>query len=118
MSKKILVVEDNELNRKLLVDILENLGYEVTQAQDGEIALNLLTNNHFDLVLLDIQLPKISGYEVMKQMPNKVPTIVVSACCMADEISIAKDSGCLDYITKPVNVSEFVKKINTYLPLE
>lgn len=115
MPKRILIVEDNILNMKLMADILENLGYSVTKAIDGEIALDILSREDFDLILLDIQLPKKSGYEVLREMNKQIPTIVVSACCMEEEILKAKNKGCVDYITKPINLTAFVDKINSYL---
>lgn len=115
MDKRILIVEDNELNMKLMADLLENAGYTITKAKDGELALEILSKQDFDLILLDIQLPKKSGYEVLKEMEKSIPTIVVSACCMEDEILKAKAKGCIDYIKKPLNVKEFVAKINNYL---
>lgn len=115
MPKRILIIEDNILNMKLMTDILENLGYQITKAVDGEMALEILEKEDFDLILLDIQLPKKSGYEVLKEMNKRIPTIVVSACCMEEEILKAKDKGCIDYITKPINVKAFVDKINSYL---
>ena len=115
MSKKILIVEDNELNMKLMADILETSGYEVAKAIDGEEALDVLSEQKFDLMILDIQLPKKSGYEVLQEKQQDVPTIIVSACCMEDEVMKAKAIGCLDYITKPIKVVEFLTKIKSYL---
>ncbi len=115
MAKKILIVEDNPLNMKLMADLLESQGHEIFKAVDGEEALEMIEKNDFDLVLLDIQLPKKSGYEVLRQRKKKPPTIVVSACCMEDEIDRAKAKGCLDFITKPIIVAEFLSKINFYL---
>ena len=115
MPKKILIVEDNPLNMKLMADILESQKYSVSKAVDGEEALEAIAGEDFDMVLLDLQLPKKSGYQVLKEMKKKPPTIVVSACCMEDEIGRAKAKGCLDFITKPINVGEFLSKINSYL---
>lgn len=115
MPKRILIVEDNFLNMKLMADILENLGYQITKAIDGEVALEILDKEDFDLILLDIQLPKKSGYQVLKEMNKQIPTIVVSACCMEEEILKAKNKGCIDYITKPINVKVFIEKINSHL---
>lgn len=115
MAKRILIVEDNEMNMKLMADILEEIGYDITKAEDGEIALKVLEKQDFDLILLDIQLPKKSGYDVLKEMKKNIPTIAVSACCMEDEILKAKTNGCLDYIKKPLNINEFVTKIRHYL---
>lgn len=110
--KKILIVEDNELNMKLMADLLENFAYSVTKTYNGEEALKSLEKNDFDLMLLDIQLPKKSGYDVLKEMKKKIPVIVVSACCLEEEINTAKEYGCIDYITKPINIREFMEKIN------
>lgn len=115
MPKKILIVEDNKLNMKLMADILGEIGYDITKAEDGEVALEILEHQDFDLILLDIQLPKKSGYDVLKEMKKNIPTIAVSACCMEDEILKAKASGCLDYIKKPLNINEFIAKIKHYL---
>ncbi len=115
MQKEILIVEDNELNMKLMSDLMESLGHKVTKAADGECALNIIENNDFDLILLDIQLPKKSGYEVLKEMKKNIPTIVVSACCMDDEITKAKNKGCIDFVTKPIIIKDFVTKIQSYL---
>lgn len=115
MKRKILVVEDNELNMKLMSDLLENQGYEVAKAYDGVEAIEAIRQNDFNLMLLDIQLPKKSGYDVLNEIEKKIPTIVVSACCMDDEISRAKHKGCIDYITKPINISDFITKIKTHL---
>lgn len=112
MAKNILIVEDNELNMKLMSDLLENAGYNITKAYDGDMALQLLEISDFDLMLLDIQLPKKSGYDVLNEMKKDIPTIAVSACCMEDEILKAKVKGCIDYITKPLDIKEFVNRIN------
>ncbi len=113
MQKKILIVEDNELNMKLMVDILESQGHKPSKAFDGEEALKLIDKNDYDLILLDLQLPIKSGYQVLKEMKKTTPVIVVSACCMDEEIEKAK--GCVDFITKPINVLDFISKINNYL---
>ena len=115
MPKQILIVEDNELNMKLMVDILESQGYQPNKAFDGQEALNLIDKDNYDLVLLDLQLPIKSGYQVLNEMKKNTPVIVVSACCMDDEIEKAKAKGCIDFITKPINVIDFVSKINNYL---
>ncbi len=114
MSEKILIVEDNPLNMKLMSDILESQGYSVVKAEDGEEALLIIEQEDLDLILLDLQLPKKSGYQVLKEMQKNIPTMVVSACCMEEEISKAKTKGCLEFITKPINVAEFLSKINSF----
>ena len=88
---KILIAEDNELNLKLMFDILSSQRYEIETAFDGESALEKLLNNHYDLLLLDLQMPKLTGFEVLEKIKEqniKIKTIVVSACAMNAEIKI------------------------------
>ncbi len=115
MPKKILIVEDNELNMKLMSDILTAYGYLVFKASDGEAALHLIADDIFDLILLDLQLPKVSGYEVLKKIHTHTPIVVVSACCTEEEISKAKLKGCIDFISKPIIVNDFLSKVRLYL---
>lgn len=115
---KILIAEDNSLNSKLLFDILSSQEYEVEVATDGEITLEKILNNSYDLLLLDLQMPKISGFGVLEELKRKnikIKTIVVSACAMTEEIEKAKALGCLDFITKPIRLNEFLAKVKSTL---
>jgi len=115
---KILIAEDNDLNLKLMMDILSVQNYQVESAQDGEIALKMLKKNEYDLLLLDLQMPKISGFGVLEQLQkdkNKIKTVVVSACAMAQEIERAKELGCVDFITKPIRLNDFLATIKRVL---
>ena len=112
MAKRILVVEDNELNMKLMCDVLSVNGYDVTQAADGEFALNLLKNMDFDLILLDMQMPKKSGYEVLAEIEKDIPIIIVSAYARKEEIDKVKDFKHIDYLTKPLNIKQFLYKVS------
>lgn len=113
---KILIAEDNELNLKLMRDLLENMGHTVESAQDGEIAIQKLVENKYDLLLLDLLMPKLSGFKVLeylKEKDIKLKTIVVSACAMEEEIQRAKALGCVDFITKPIRINEFMSVVKS-----
>ena len=112
---KILVIEDNELNLKLMKDILCAQGYEVDFACDGQDGLDKAQNNEYDLILLDIQMPVVSGYDFLKTYQKQTPVIVVSACAMENEINQAKELGCVDYISKPIQVMGFLNTVKKYV---
>lgn len=115
---KILIAEDNELNLKLMFDILVSKGYDVETVTDGEAAYSKLTQTDYDLLLLDLQMPKLSGFEVLKKIKEhniQIKTIVVSACAMNTEIEKAKTLGCLDFITKPIRLNEFLTSVKSAL---
>jgi len=120
--KKILIVEDNPINLKLLRDILTFQKYVVLEASEGESAIKIIEENFqtIDLILMDIQLPGMSGLDVITCLKSsikysKIPIIVISAYAMHSDIEKSKKAGCVDYITKPINVQEFIIKINTFL---
>ena len=112
---KILIVEDNELNLKLMKDMLSIQGYDIDSAQDGQQGLDKAQNNNYDLILLDLQMPVLSGYEFMASYTKQTPIIVVSACAMEEEIQKAKSMGCCDFISKPIKIVEFLETIKKYL---
>lgn len=112
---KILVIEDNELNLKLMKDILEAQGYHVETASDGQDGIQKANDNEFDLILLDIQMPEVSGYDFLQQYDKKTPVVVVSACAMDTEIEKAKALGCADYIAKPIRIVEFISTVKKYI---
>jgi Response regulator containing a CheY-like receiver domain and an HD-GYP domain len=116
----ILVIEDNPINMELTVDLLESYGYDVTPAEDGFIALDKVKEKEFDLILLDIQLPKMDGLEVLSrlkedQTTKDIPVIALTAHSMRgdDERFIA--AGCIDYISKPIDIHSFKEKIQYHL---
>lgn len=108
---RILIVEDNELNLKLMKDILESRSYSVDTALDGQNGLDKAMSGEYDLILLDIQMPVVSGYDFLARFKEETPVIVVSACAMSIEIQRAKDLGCVGYIAKPINISEFLDAV-------
>ncbi len=116
----ILVIEDNPVNMELTVDLLESYEYQVTPAEDGFIALEKVKENYFDLILLDIQLPKMDGLEVLSRLKDDegtkdIPVIALTAHSMRgdDERFIA--AGCIDYISKPIDIHAFKEKIKYHL---
>lgn len=117
--KNILVVEDNEENLKLFKDILGLQNYEVKTAQDGFEGLEELTENNYDLLILDLNLPRMNGFELMKKINNdKIkcpPILVVSAHAMEKEIKEAQALGCTKYITKPINIIDFLTTVKRIL---
>lgn len=112
---KILIIEDNELNLKLVKDILEVQGYETETAENGQIGLQKANEKNFDLILLDIQMPVLSGYEFLEVYEKQTPIIVLSACAMETEVEKAKSLGCSDYISKPIKIVEFLETVKKYI---
>ncbi len=120
MSKKILIVEDNELNMKLFNDLLQANGYETVQTMDGRDAMSLAREHKPDLVLMDIQLPEISGLEVTKMMKadddlKSIPVVAVTAFAMKGDEEKIREGGCEGYIAKPISVPTFLDTIGKFL---
>lgn len=120
MSKKILIVEDNELNMKLFNDLLQANGYETVQTMDGRDAMSLAREHRPDLILMDIQLPEISGLEVTKMMKadddlRDIPVVAVTAFAMKGDEEKIRQGGCEGYIAKPISVPTFLETITKFL---
>lgn len=120
MSKKVLVVEDNELNMKLFHDLLEAHGYQTVQTRNGNEVLNLARRENPDLILMDIQLPEVSGLDVTRWLKSdpelkKIPVIAVTAFAMKGDEQKIREGGCEDYISKPISVTGFIETIQKYL---
>lgn len=120
MPKTILIIEDNELNMKLFNDLLQAHGFNTIQSRDGREAFDLAKKHVPDLILMDIQLPGISGLEVTKLIkadPNlkKIPVIAVTAFAMKGDEEKIREGGCEGYIAKPISVSVFLETINKFL---
>ena len=120
MGKKVLIVEDNELNMKLFNDLLEAHGYETVQATEGKMALEVAKKEIPDLVLMDIQLPEVSGLEVTRWMKNDdnlkhIPIIAVTAFAMKGDEDKIREGGCEDYISKPISVKKFIAVVRKHL---
>ena len=120
MPKKVLVVEDNELNMKLFNDLLEANGYQVIQTRDGLSALELARQHRPDLILMDIQLPEVSGIEVTKWLKEDddlraIPVIAVTAFAMKGDEQKIREGGCEAYISKPISVMHFLDVVRKHL---
>jgi two-component system, cell cycle response regulator DivK len=120
MQKTVLVVEDNELNMKLFNDLLEAHGYNVVQTRDGLSALEIARKHMPDLILMDIQLPEVSGIEVtkwLKEDPDlkRIPVIAVTAFAMKGDEQKIREGGCEAYISKPISVVGFLQTIDKFL---
>ncbi len=120
MAKTVLIVEDNELNMKLFNDLLEAKGYNVIQTRSGLTALDLAKEHRPDLILMDIQLPEVSGLEVTKwikedEMISSIPIIAVTAFAMKGDEERIRQGGCEAYISKPISVATFIKTIQYYI---
>ena len=119
--KRILVVEDNKLDMRLLKDILEGSGYETLQAADGLEAIDLAFASLPDLIVMDIQLPEISGLEVSRRLrgddrSRRIPIVAVTAFAMGWHEREALDSGCDAYISKPISMLGFLRTVESFLP--
>ena len=119
-SKRILVVEDNELNMKLLNDVLEAHGYEVLSTGRGEVAVEWAREYHPDLILMDLQLPDLSGLEATQQLKSDakthdIPVIAVTAFAMAGDEKKALAHGCDAYVAKPIVLREFLNLIAGFI---
>lgn len=120
MKKTVLIVEDNELNMKLFNDLLEANGYATKQSKNGIEAINLAKRYLPDLILMDIQLPELSGLEaiaLIKSEPSlkAIPIIAITAFAMKGDEEKIRLSGCEGYISKPISVVKFLEVINTFL---
>ena len=120
MSKTVLIVEDNELNMKLFHDLLEAQGYETLQTREGLQALALAREHRPDLILMDIQLPEISGLEVTKWLKEddelrSIPVIAVTAFAMKGDEERILEGGCEAYLSKPISVMAFIDLIKRFL---
>jgi two-component system cell cycle response regulator DivK len=121
MTQRILVVEDQEDNRQILRDLLGSAGYEMTEAEDGEQALVAVKAQRPDLILMDIQLPIMDGYEAtrrIKAQPDlkSIPIIVVTSYALSGDEAKARAAGCDAYVTKPYSPRQLLMKIKEYLP--
>ena len=120
MSKTVLIVEDNELNMKLFNDLLETRGCRIVQTRNGVEAVKLARETRPDLILMDIQLPEVSGLEVTQWLKDDeslraIPIIAVTAFAMKGDEEKILQGGCEAYLSKPISVAKFLATVRTYL---
>ncbi len=120
MKKTVLIVEDNELNMKLFHDLLEAHGIGTVETNDGTKVLDMAREHKPDLILMDIQLPEVSGLDVTKWLKadedlRSIPVIAVTAFAMKGDEQKIREGGCEDYISKPISVSRFMEIVDKYL---
>jgi two-component system cell cycle response regulator DivK len=119
-TKTVLIVEDNELNMKLFEDLLEAHGYNTVQTNDGRKVLGIVREKMPDLIIMDIQLPEISGLEVTALLKKEddlkhIPVIAVTAFAMKGDEEKIRQGGCEDYIAKPISVMDFITVVKKYV---
>lgn len=120
MKKTVLIVEDNELNMKLFSDLLEAHGYETLKTANGVEAIELTRKHHPHLIIMDIQLPEVSGLEVTKWIKEDdelcdIPIIAVTAFAMKGDEERIREGGCEAYLSKPISVAKFIETVQNYI---
>ena len=120
VARTVLIVEDNELNMKLFHDLLDAHGYKTLQTRSGMEALKIAREQRPDLILMDIQLPEVSGLEVTKWLKDdeelrEIPVIAVTAFAMKGDEQRIRQGGCEAYISKPISIMTFLETVRRYL---
>ena len=121
MSKRILVIEDTEDNRQIIRDLLSSVGYELIEAVDGAPGVAMAQSEHPDLILMDIQLPEIDGYEATRRIKADpalaaIPVIAVTSDALAGDEEKTRAAGCDGYVAKPYSPRALLKKIREFAP--
>ena len=121
MTRRVLIVEDQEDNRQILRDLLAHAGYEVIEVGDGAQALPAASVHRPDVILMDIQLPLVDGYEATRRIKadptlKHIPIIVVTSYALSGDESVARAAGCDAYIAKPFSPRALLAKIREYVP--
>jgi two-component system, cell cycle response regulator DivK len=122
MPKTVMIVEDNELNMKLFNDLLRANGYNTLPMRNGYEALDALKEQRPDLIIMDIQLPEISGLEVTKRIKQdadetlrRIPVIAVTAFAMKGDEERIRQGGCEGYLSKPISVASFIATVKSFI---
>jgi two-component system, cell cycle response regulator DivK len=119
-NRRILVVEDQEDNRRILRDLLTSRGYDLVEAEDGEKALAMAQDRRPDLILMDVQIPLLDGYEVTRRLKadpalRDIPIIVVTSYALSGDESKARAAGCNAYVSKPYSARQLLAKIQEFI---
>ena len=121
MSRRILVVEDQDDNRRILRDLLASADYEMVEAVTGKEGVSMAQTHRPDLILMDIQLPELNGYEATRQIKadpalRPIPIIAVTSFALSGDDDLAYEAGCVAYVTKPFSPRQLLAKIRDLLP--
>ncbi len=121
MTRRILVVEDQRDNRQIIHDLLASVGYDTIEALDGEEGVRLAEACRPDLILMDIQLPRLDGYEATRRIKanpelRHIPIVAVTSYALSGDDVKAVEAGCDDYVTKPFSPRELVAAVRRFLP--
>jgi CheY-like chemotaxis protein len=121
MGKRILVAEDNLINQEIILGLLENAQMIVDIAENGEEAIRLHEEHNHSLILMDIQMPVLDGYEAtraIRQKDKKIPIIAVTASSMKEDVAKTLESGMNDHLNKPINVNQLYQMLLKYALLK
>lgn len=123
MPKKVLIVEDNDLNLKLFRDLLEANGYQTVETKEGLNATELARQHRPDLILMDIQLPEISGLDVTRRIKSDkeicdIPIVAVTAFAMKDDEEKILRAGCEAYLSKPISITHFLETVRRFIGVQ
>jgi len=123
MSKRILIIEDQEDTRRILHDLLKSAGYEMIEAVTGEQGLVMARIHRPDLILMDIQLPDLDGYETSRRIKadpalQSIPIVAVTSYAMSGDDAKAYEAGCVGYVTKPFSPRQLLAKLREFLPVD
>jgi two-component system, cell cycle response regulator DivK len=121
MNQRILVVEDTEDNRQIIRDLLSSVGYELIEAMDGAEGVALAESQHPDLILMDMQLPVMDGYEATRRIRSipelaRVPIIAVTSYALSGDEAKTREAGCDGYVAKPFSPRELLAMVRQFLP--
>jgi two-component system, cell cycle response regulator DivK len=121
VNRRILIVEDHEDNRRILRDLLSSRGYDLVEAEDGRQALAMAEDRRPALILMDVQIPLLDGYEVTRRLKanpelSAIPVIIVTSYALSGDESKARAAGCSAYVSKPYSVRNLLAKIQEYVP--
>lgn len=120
-AKSVLVVEDNELNMRLFCDLLDSFGYRTFQCRDGARAVEIARKEMPDLIIMDIQLPEVSGLDITRWIKDDdslrhIPVLAVTAFAMRDDEQRVRQAGCEGYLSKPIQIASFMRAVEDLLP--
>jgi two-component system cell cycle response regulator DivK len=123
MTKRILIIEDQEDNRTIMRDLLTGAGFELIEAVNGEEGVKLAQSERPDLILMDIQLPIIDGYEATRQIRaivdlKSIPIIAVTSYALSGDEAKTREAGCNGYVAKPFSPRQLLAKVREFLPGE